>query len=49
MQDYLGVADPAYGRIMSGTMIENGSILTAAGFCNPGIECEIAVRLGKPS
>ena len=49
MQDYLDVAEPAYGRIMSGTMIENGSILTAAGFCNPGIECEIAVRLGKPS
>ena len=49
MQDYLGVTEPAYGRIMSGTMIESGSTFAAAGFCNPGIECEIAIRLGKDS
>ncbi|MGB0629456.1 MAG: 2-keto-4-pentenoate hydratase [Alphaproteobacteria bacterium] len=49
MQDYLGVTEPAYGRIMSGTMIDSGSTLSAAGFCNPGIECEIAVRIGRDS
>ena len=49
MQDYLGVTEPAYGRIMSGTMIESGGTFAAAGFCNPGVECEIAMRLGKDS
>ena len=49
MQDYLGVTEPAYGRIMSGTIIESGQTMAAGGFCNPGIECEIAVRLGRES
>ncbi len=49
MQDYLGVTEPAYGRIMSGTLIENGAKFASAGFCNPGIECEIAVRIGRDS
>jgi 2-keto-4-pentenoate hydratase len=45
MQAYLGVTEPAFGRVMSGTMIENGASLVSPGFCNPGVECEIAVRL----
>ncbi|MEE2996375.1 MAG: fumarylacetoacetate hydrolase family protein [Pseudomonadota bacterium] len=49
MQRYLGVTEPAYGRIMSGNLIQSGSTLTSDNFCNPGIECEIAVRLGRSS
>ncbi|MEL0022424.1 MAG: fumarylacetoacetate hydrolase family protein, partial [Rickettsiales bacterium] len=49
MQDYLGVTEPAYGRIMSGTLIANSARVASAGFCNPGIECEIAVRIGTGS
>jgi 2-keto-4-pentenoate hydratase len=49
MQDYLGVTEPAYGRIMSGTLIANSARFASAGFCNPGIECEIAVRIGAES
>lgn len=46
MQAYLGVDGPAYGRILSTNMHETGAALAAAGFCNPGIECEIALRIG---
>lgn len=46
MQTYLGVDGPAYGRILSTNMHETGATLGAAGFCNPGIECEIALRIG---
>jgi 2-oxo-3-hexenedioate decarboxylase/2-keto-4-pentenoate hydratase len=49
MQHYLGVTEPAYGRIMSGNVIQNGNALPSDNFCNPGIECEIAVRLGRSS
>lgn len=47
MQEYLGVDGPAYGRILSTNMHENGATVDAAGFCNPGIECEIALRIGS--
>lgn len=47
MQKYLGVNGPAYGRILSTNIHENGTFLSAAGFCNPGIECEIALRIGS--
>lgn len=47
MQTYLGVDGPAYGRILSTNMHETGATLAAAGFCNPGIECEIALRIGS--
>ena len=49
MQHYLGVTEPAYGRIMSGNVIQNGNALPSDNFCNPGIECEIAFRLGRSS
>ncbi len=49
MQDYLGVTEPAYGRIMSGSLIANRTRVASASFCKPGIECEIAVRIGTHS
>jgi 2-keto-4-pentenoate hydratase len=45
MQDYLGVDGPAYGRIMANNVHPNGAVLAAADFCNPGIECEIGMRI----
>lgn len=45
MQNYLGVDGPAYGRVMANNVHPNGSTLTASGFCNPGIECEIGMRI----
>lgn len=47
MQKYLGVDGPAYGRILSANVHENGVTLAGVGFCNPGIECEIALRIGS--
>jgi len=47
MQKYLGVDGPAYGRILSINVHENGATLATSGFCNPGIECEIALRIGS--
>lgn len=46
MQAYLGVDGPAYGHILSANVHERGAVLSASGFCHPGIECEIAVRIG---
>lgn len=46
MQAYLGVDGPAYGHILSANVYEPGAVLSASDFCNPGIECEIAVRIG---
>jgi 2-keto-4-pentenoate hydratase len=45
MQAYLGVDGPAYGHILSANVHESGAALSASDFCNPGIECEIAVRI----
>lgn len=49
MQAYLGVDGPACGRMMSDNVYENGTSLAASGFCNPGIECEIGLRIGADS
>jgi 2-keto-4-pentenoate hydratase len=46
MQTYLGVDGPAYGRILSRNVHGNGAPLAVSDFCNPGIECEIALRIG---
>lgn len=46
MQTYLGVEGPAFGRMMSANRLQAGSPVSPGGFCNPGIECEIAVRIG---
>ena len=45
MQDYLGVDGPAYGRVMAKNVHSNGTALAASDFCNPGIECEIGMRI----
>lgn len=47
MQRYLGVDGPAYGRMLSGNTHRSGAALDNADFVNPGIECEIAVRVGR--
>jgi 2-keto-4-pentenoate hydratase len=49
MQNYLGVEGPAYGRIMTSNVYKNGTHLDLRDFCNPGIECEIAIRLNSDS
>lgn len=46
MQKYLGVDGPAYGRIMASSVYADAATVAAAGLCNPGIECEIALRIG---
>lgn len=47
MQEYLGVDGPAFGRIRASDVHRDGAALAASDFCNPGIECEIAVRIGR--
>lgn len=42
----MGVEGPAYGRILSENVHASGDVLAASNFCNPGVECEIAVRIG---
>lgn len=45
MQDYLGVDGPAYGRVMANNVHADGAALAASDFCQPGIECEIGMRI----
>lgn len=47
MQRYLGVGGPAFGRMLSSNTHRSGAALDSVGFVNPGIECEIAVRIGR--
>ena len=47
MQRYLGVDGPAYGRMLSRNTHRSGAVLDNADFVNPGIECEIAIRIGR--
>lgn len=49
MQAYLGVNGPAYGRVMASNVYENDATIGASGFCNPGIECEIGMRIDSNS
>jgi len=46
MQHYLGVEMPAYGRIMEANVYASGARIDASRFYKPGIECEVAVRIG---
>ena len=46
MQAMLGVDAPVYGGVRAGDVHRSGAALAAAGFRAPGIECEIALRLG---
>lgn len=49
MQSYLGVDGPAFGRILSGDVHADGSTVARGSLYKPGIECEIAVRIGADS
>jgi len=46
MQDYLGLAGPAAGFVPATSCNGNGLDVAFADFIAPGVECEIAVRLG---
>jgi 2-oxo-3-hexenedioate decarboxylase/2-keto-4-pentenoate hydratase len=46
MQAYLGIPSPCGGGILSSTVAPSGAALNHANFRHPGVECEIAARLG---
>ncbi len=46
MQAYLGLPGPAAGFMQAGNIHHGPATLAWAGLRNPGVECEIAVRLG---
>ena len=46
MQRYLGIDHPCAGGIFSDTIHHTGARLRHADYRRPGVECEIAVRLG---
>jgi 2-keto-4-pentenoate hydratase len=48
MQRYMEIDQPAYGRIRTQHVHGSGVVLTRDQFVRPGVECEIAVRLGRP-
>jgi len=47
MQEYLGLSGPAAGFMATGGQHRSGAILKFADFQRPGMECELAVRLGR--
>ena len=47
MQDYLGLAGPAAGFVPKESLRPNGAKLRYADFHNPGVECEVGLRLGR--
>lgn len=47
MQAYLGLAGPAAGFVPAVGLHATGARLLFADFVNPGVECEIALRLGR--
>jgi 2-oxo-3-hexenedioate decarboxylase/2-keto-4-pentenoate hydratase len=47
MQKVLGVRGPAYGHILSGNVLRPHATFTCNPDCRPGVECEIAFRMGK--
>lgn len=47
MQTYLGLAGPAAGFVPAAGLHATGVLLPFADFVNPGVECEIALRLGR--
>jgi 2-keto-4-pentenoate hydratase len=47
MQEYLGLAGPAAGFVPAGSLRSNGATLRYADFQNPGVECEVGLRLGR--
>ncbi len=47
MQTYLGIPNPCGAGLFEGTKHRSGATIAAADFRHVGIECEIAVRLGR--
>ena len=47
MQEYLGLNGPAAGFMAIGGMHSTGVTLRFGDFVNPGVECEVAVRLAR--
>ena len=47
MQKYLSIAHPCAGGIFAKRVHQSGVSLPASGFVRVGVECEIAVRLGR--
>lgn len=47
MQDYLGLTGPAAGFVPAGSVNASPLAVRFADFLAPGVECEIAVRLGR--
>jgi 2-oxo-3-hexenedioate decarboxylase/2-keto-4-pentenoate hydratase len=47
MQEYLGIDQPCAGIVRAGTLVQHGDQSAIADLHAPGVECEIAVRLGR--
>ncbi len=47
MQDYLGLGEPAAGAMVEAGIHRSGAALAFPDFVRPGVECELAVRLGR--
>jgi 2-keto-4-pentenoate hydratase len=47
MQRYLGIPNPCAGMVFDSRTWRSGARLPMAAFVAPGVECEIAVRLGR--
>lgn len=47
MQAYLGIDQPCAGAVFATTVHASPAELDRRGFVRPGVECEIAVRLGR--
>lgn len=47
MQAYLGLSGPAAGFVPAASLQADGAEFRFADFLNPGVECEIGVRLGR--
>ena len=47
MQAYLGLSGPAAGFMPAAGLHAGGAVLRFADFRNPGVECEVAVRLAR--
>ena len=48
MQRYLEIGHPCSGALYARRMFPSPAIVPHAGHWRPGVECEIAVRLGRP-
>lgn len=46
MQTYLGIPHPCAGRMFAATVRRTDAVFRREDLCRPGVECEIAVRLG---